>query len=350
MWGLRGQALFHAQPPALDASSRGPPPAGCGCVGWGPGDPSPTRQSALLRTGFARCGGGTRAPGRGISCLCVGSPGSGALQCPTARPGGVRPGPVTHWLWVRAVWAWGPVTNPEARTLASWLCALWGRHEDARGGGGASCLGLGGPELCALPRRTTRPWGVRPWPATHWLWVRGSWAWGPVTYPTARGLASWLCASQGRNQEASGGGASCLGVGRPGVGALQRPTARPWGVRLGPVIRLLWARGVWAWGPVTNPTACALASRLCALWGGTIAPPGGRLLPARGASEVGRSPMPDRPTLGRAAGAHYPLAVGAGSVGVRTRHQPHSGRSWELGLRAVAAARGRTGRGRLLPG
>ena len=31
--------------------------------------------------------------------------------------------------------AWGPVTNPTARALASWLCALWGRHEGARGGG-----------------------------------------------------------------------------------------------------------------------------------------------------------------------------------------------------------------------
>ena len=25
---------------------------------------------------------------------------------------GVRPGPTTHWLWVRGVRAWGPVTNP----------------------------------------------------------------------------------------------------------------------------------------------------------------------------------------------------------------------------------------------
>ena len=49
-------------------------------------------------------------------------------------PSGVRPGPTTHWLWVREVRAWGPVTNPTARALASWLCALWGRYEGARGG------------------------------------------------------------------------------------------------------------------------------------------------------------------------------------------------------------------------
>ena len=59
----------------------------------------------------------------------------GALSHP--RPlvlSGVRPGPTTHWLWVRGMWAWGPVINPTARTFASWLCALWGRHEGALGG------------------------------------------------------------------------------------------------------------------------------------------------------------------------------------------------------------------------
>ena len=68
---------------------------------------------------------------------------------------------------------------------------------------------------------------------------------------------------------APGGGASCLGAGRPGSGALPAPTTRP---------------------------------------------------------------------FGRAAGAHYPLAVGAGNAGVGTCHQPHSARSSELALRAVGAA------------
>ena len=39
---------------------------------------------------------------------------------------GVWPGPITHWLWVRGVRAWGPVTYPTARTLASWLSILLG--------------------------------------------------------------------------------------------------------------------------------------------------------------------------------------------------------------------------------
>ena len=48
-------------------------------------------------------------------------------------------------------------------------------------------------------------------------------------------------------------------------------------------------------------------------------------------------PLTTRP-FGRATGAHYPLAVGAGGAGVGTRHQPHSAHSCELALRAVGAA------------
>ena len=112
-----------------------------------------------------------------------------------------------------------------------------------------------------------------------------------------------------------GGGASCLGVGRPGWGALTLPTARPLGGLPGPTTHWLWVRGVRAWGPVTSPTARALASWLCALWGRHEGARGGRLLPGCGASGVGRSPTPDCPPSGRAAGAHYPLAVGAGGCG-----------------------------------
>ena len=68
-------------------------------------------------------------------------------------------------------------------------------------------------------------------------------------------------------------------------------------------------------------------------------PGGGCVLPGCGASVVGRSPTPDCPPSGRAAGAHYPLAVGeGGGAGVGSRHQPHSARSCELALRAAGAA------------
>ena len=68
-------------------------------------------------------------------------------------------------------------------------------------------------------------------------------------------------------------------------------------------------------------------------------------VPGRGASclgvgrpGMGALPPPTTRLFGRAAEAHYPLALGAGGAGARTRHQPHSARSCELALRAVGAA------------
>ena len=98
---------------------------------------------------------------------------------------------------------------------------------------------------------------------------------------------------------------------------------------------------------VAHPSAGgpALASWRCAPWGSTRAPRGERLLPGCAAFGVGRSPTPDRPSLGRVARDRYPLAVGAGGAGLGTRHQPHSARSCELALRAMGPAQGRSGGG-----
>ena len=60
---------------------------------------------------------------------------------------------------------------------------------------------------------------------------------------------------------------------------------------------------------------------------------------------MGALPPPTSRSFGRAAGAHYPLAVGTGGAGVGTRHQPHSARPCALWGRHEGA-RG----GRLLPG
>ena len=116
------------------ACGRGPLPTSCRCGGCGRGDPSPAPQRALLPAGFARCGGGMRVPGGAPPAWVWGVRG-GALSHPRALVlSGARPGSTTHWLWVRGVRAWGPVTNPTAHALASCFCALWGRHEGARGG------------------------------------------------------------------------------------------------------------------------------------------------------------------------------------------------------------------------
>ena len=152
---------------------------------------------------------------------------------------------------------------------------------------------------------------------------------GPVTNPTARALAR------------CGGGMRVPG------GA---PLAWVWGVRgqalshsrllalsvgcRGPLPSGCGCGGVRAWGPVTRTTARALASWLCPLWGQHEGARGGRLLPGCGASAVGRSPIPDCPPSGRAARAHYPLAVVAGGCG----HGDPSPTQQRALLRAVGAA------------
>ena len=110
-----------------------------------------------------------------------------------------------------------------------------------------------------------------------------------------------------------------LGGGRPGFASpyLTWGCAHPVG----------WVR---AGGPVTNPTArCG---------DGTRAPGGGASCLGAERPGSGALPPPTTHPFGRAAGAHYPLAAGAGGAGVGTRHRPHSARSCELALRAVGAA------------
>ena len=268
MWGVQGRALSHPRLPVLWAGPRGPLPTGCGSGGVRAWDPSPTPQRALLRAGFARCGGGMRAPGGGASCLGVGRPGSGALPPPTARPLGWLPGPTTHWLWVRGGAGVGTRHQPHcARSCELALRTVGAARGRPGGAPPASVWGVRGralshPQLPAL-------WAGCRGPLPTCCGCGGVRAWGPVTNPTARALA--CC---GGGTRAPGGGASCLAVGRAGSGALPPPTARPLGGLPGPSTHWLWVRG---------------------------------------------------------------------GAGVGTRHQPHSTRSCELALRAEGAAQGRPG-------
>ena len=231
--GVWGQALPLPRLSALWAGCRGPLPTGCGRGGvraWGPVI-NPTERA------LACCGGGMRVPGRGASCLGVGRLGSGALPSPTACPLGGLPGPTTHWLWVPGNAGVGTRHQPHsARSCELALRAV-----------GAARGRLGGAP-------TAWVWGVRsralshPLPPALWAGCTGPLptgcgfggvrAWGPVTNPTARPLAR--C---GGGIWVPGGGASCLGVGRPGSGALPTPTARPLGGLPGPTTHWLWVRG-----------------------------------------------------------------------------------------------------------
>ena len=103
-------------------------------------------------------------------------------------------------------------------------------------------------------------------------------------------------------------GAACHGGGgRPSEGGWPSTVVRgiwcqalsvprspvPWGGQpafRGPV-RASRARLVWAWGRSTSPTACALASRRCALWGWREGVPGGGAL-RRCEGRLSSGPLP----------------------------------------------------------
>ena len=273
-----------------------------------------------------------RLPGRCASCLGLGRP-NGALPPPTARPLGGLPGLTTHWLWLRGAAGVGTRHQPySARTCELALRAV---------GAARGCPG-GAPAAWV--------WGVRGRALSHprlsalWAGCRGKLptgcgcgglrAWGPLTNPTARALA--CC---GGVMRVPGGGASCLGVGRPGTRALPSPTARPLGGLPGPTTHWLWVRGGAGVGTRHQPHS----ARSCVLWGRHEGAQGGRLLPGWGASGVGRSPSPDCPPSGRAAGAHYPLAVGAGGCGRGHPSPTPQSALLRAGFAHCGAARGRPG-------
>ena len=260
VWGVRGRTLSHPRLPALWAGCRGR----CGASGVGR-SPSPD------------CPPSGRAAGAG-----VGRPGSDALPPPTARHLGGLQGPV---------WGVQGRTLSHPRLLALWA-GCWGRcgasgvgrspTHDCPPSGRAAGAGVGRPGSGALPTPTARPLGVLPGPTWGVQGPTLSHPRLPALSAGCRGRcgASWVGRSPTPDCPPSGRAAGA-GVGRPGSDALPTPTARPLGVLPGPV-----------WG-VQGPTLSH--PRLPALWAGRR----GRC----GASWVGRSPTPDCPPSGRAAGA-----------------------------------------------
>ena len=248
------------------------------------------------------------------------------------------PGPLPTGCGCEGVRAWGHVTNPTARALSSWRCALWGRHEGARGGAppawvwGVRGRALSHPRLPAL-------WAGCRGPLPNGCGGGGIQAWGPVSKTPQRALASWLCALWGRHEDFPGGGASCLGVGRPGSGALPPPTARPLGGLPGPTTHWLWVRGGAGVRTRYQPhSARCFELALRAVGAARGSPGGGSSCMGVGRPGFGALPPPTaRPLGGLPRPTTHWLWVRRGA-GMGTRLQPHSVRSCELALRAVGAA------------
>ena len=313
VWGVRVLALSHPRPLILWGVLPGPTTHWLWVRGCGRGNPSPAPQRALLRAGFARCGGGTPAPGVAASCLGLGHPGSGALPPPTARPLGRAAG--AHYPLAVGAGCAGVGTRHHTHSARPCELALYAvRVAPGRPGGAPLACVWGVRGLALSHPRPLVLWGVLPGPTTHWLWVRGCGRGNPSPAPQ-RALLRAGFGRCGGGTPAPGVAASCLGLGHPGSGALPPPTARPLGRAAGAHYPLAVGGGGDGVGTRHEPTARALASWLCTLWGRHEGAWGGRLLPGCGASEVGRSPTPDRSPFGACCRGPLPTSCGCGGCG-----------------------------------
>ena len=228
--------------PRLFSSRGGGPVPSSPCLAWGRA--SPCGQASFCVLALRAVGAAQGRPG-GARLAWVWGVRGWALS--HGRPSFLwcmRQGPATHWLWVRGVRAWGPVTNPTARAPARWLCALWERHKGARGG--RFLPGSGASGVWRSPTPDCPSFG----------------ACGQGPPPTGFG-----CGGCGRGDPSPTpqrallrAGFACCGSctraprGAPlasvwGVRGWALSNARPpmlWDVRLGPATHWLWVLGMWA--------------------------------------------------------------------------------------------------------
>ena len=342
VWGVRGRALPHTRPPVLWGVRPGPTTHWLclrGVRAWGRVI-KPRAHSCELAL---RAVGAARGRPGGAPLACVSGVWGRALSHP--RPPAlwsVRPGPTTLWLWVRGVRVWGPLTNPTARALASWLCAPWGRHEGARGGRplpGGVASGVGRSPTPDRP--SFRACGRGPLPTGCGCGGCGR---GDPSPTPQRALLRAGFARCGGGMRAAGGGAILPGCGASRVGRSPNSDCPSFGAcGRGPLPTGCGCRRCERGGPSPTPQRALLRAGLARCGGSTRAPGGGASYLGVGRPVSGTLPAPTARPLRRAAGPHYPLALGAGGAGVGTRHQPHSARSCELALRAVGAAGGPPG-------
>ena len=251
--GVWCQVLALPRPPVLWGGQPGfRDPCVPGAVGAGVGTQHRPHGARPCRPAL-RAGGVAEERPR-----CEGRLGSGAPPPPAARPLGGLPGPTTHWLWMRG--GAGVGTRHQSHRARSCELALRAVGEARGRPGGAPPALVWGVQGRALsqPRLPALLAGFRG-PLPTGCRCGGMRARGPVTNPTARALACF-----GGGMRVPGGGASCLGVGRPGSGALPPPTARPLGGLPGPTTHWLWVRGGAGAGTLHQPhsaRSCELAVR-----------------------------------------------------------------------------------------
>ena len=189
-------------------------------------------------------GGGRSGPGSPLAgCCCEERLRSGAPPPPTARPLGRLLGSATHVLWARVCGCGGPTLSPRPACPVGAACR-GGGVVGVRPQGGLACHCCEGRLVSgAVPPPTARPLGGLPGPPTHWLWVRGCAGVGTHHQPGRARSCELALRAVGAARGRPGGGASCLGVGRPGLGALPPRSARRLGGLPGPTTHWLLVRG-----------------------------------------------------------------------------------------------------------
>ena len=294
------------------ACGRGQIPTGCECGECGRWDPSATPPRALSRAGFVRCGGATRAPGGAPRGWVWGVRGPALSRPWPLVLFGVPPGPTTHWLWLRGLWVWRRVPNPTARALASWLCALWGRHKGAPGWvplAWASGIGPSPPP----DRPSFGACGPAPLPGGC---VCGGCGRGDLSPTPQRAFLRAGFARCGGGTRAPRGGRLLPGCGASGVGRFPTPARPSFGAcGQGPLPTGCGCGGCGRGDPSPTPQRALLRAGFARCGGGTRAPLEGRLLSGYGASGVGRSPTPDRPSFGSCGRGPLPTGCWCGGCG-----------------------------------
>ena len=332
-WRLRSGA-----PPPPTARPLGGPLGSATHVLWarvcGCGGPTLSPWPACPVGAACRGGGGGPSPG-GLAChCCEGRQVSGAVPPPAVRPQGRAAGvPQPVCPGCGRCGCGDPARAPTARALAGRRCAPWGLRKGGPGGGVVRrCegrLGSGAP-----PPPAARPLGGLPGPTTHWLWVRGGAGVWTHHQPHSARSCQLALRAVGAARGPPGGAPPAWVWGVRGWALSQPPLPALWAGCRGPLPTGCGCGGVRATGPVTNPTARALAC--CG--GGMRVPGGGGSCLGVGRAGSGALPPRTARSLGGLPGCTTHWLWLRGGAGVVTRHQPHSAHSCELALRAVGAA------------
>ena len=250
--GVWGQALPLSLPPVLRAGGRCPLPMcyGRGCAAVG-AQHCPFGVRALCGI-VCRRGGGRAPRGGGVSPL------RGAFGVRQfTSPGRPSFGRAARPCCLRFPGVGGLGVGTQHRPHRAGAAGVVG----GRTWGGASrrCEGR--------PHTGLRGLGTCPWGSPTTCCGRGCASVGARHCPFGVCVLPGVARRGGGGRWPRGGGITHCCEGCLVSRAFSLPAAHPEGRQQGAVARMTLLGVVWAGGPRTGPTACALASRRCAVWG-----------------------------------------------------------------------------------